>query len=69
MSAGGSVTDFQFGVLSNIFRTALLKESNFHAVGTSNETDGLLKDLIRSAGSLVIHKICKFKTLYFLMRC
>ena len=32
----------------------------FPAVGTLEETDGLLKDLIRSALSLVIHSICKF---------
>ena len=32
-----------------------------HAVGTLEETDGLLKELIKSI-KLVIHKICKFKT-------
>ena len=40
-----------------------------HAVGTLEETDGLLKDLIRSALSLVIHKICKFKTFLLLLSC
>ena len=30
-------------------------QSHFHAVGTLQEADGLLKDLIRSALNLVIH--------------
>ena len=52
------------------FQNSFVKEQlNIHAVGTFEETDGLLKDLIRSGWSLVMHKICKFKTFYFLMRC
>ena len=44
------------------FQNSYVKEqSYFHVVGTLEETDGLLKDLIRSAFSLVIHNICKFK--------
>ena len=35
---------------------------NFHAVGTLEETDGLFKDLISIAFSLVIHNICLFQT-------
>ena len=37
------------------------EQSHFHAVGTLRETDGLLKDSIRSALDLVIHKTYKFK--------
>ena len=43
------------------FQNSYVKEqSHFHAVGTLEETNGLLKDSIRSALSLVIYNICKF---------
>ena len=38
------------------------EQSHFHVVGTVEETDRLLKDLIRSALNSAIHKTCKFKT-------
>ena len=38
-------------------------------MGTLEETDKLLKDLIRSALSLVIYNICKFKTFQLLLKC
>ena len=45
------------------FKSSYVKEqSYFHGVGTLEETDQLLKDLIRSALSLVMHSICKFET-------
>ena len=45
------------------FQNSYVKEQlYFHAVGTLEKMDGLLKDLIRRAISLVIHNICKFKT-------
>ena len=45
------------------FQNSYVKEqSYFYAVDTLEETDGLLKDLIWSTWSLVIHNICKFKT-------
>ena len=45
------------------FQNSYIKEqSYFHAVGTLNKMDGLFRDLIRSALSLVIHNICIFKT-------
>ena len=37
-------------------------QSHFHAVGTFEEMDRLLKNLAGSALSLVIYNICKFKT-------
>ena len=52
------------------FQNSYVKgQSCFHAVGTLEETDGLLKDLIKSALSLVINNICKFKTFWFFQRC
>ena len=45
------------------FQNSYVKEQlHFHAVGALEEKDGLLKDLMRSLCSLVLHKICKFKT-------
>ena len=52
----------------NFQNSYVKKQSNFHAVGTLKETNGLLKDLI-SALSLVIHNICKFKTFQLFLRC
>ena len=47
------------------FQNSYVKgQSFFRAVGTIEERDGLLKNLIRSALSLVTHDICKFKTFY-----
>ena len=46
----------------NVQDNYIKEQLYFPAVGTIKETDGLLKDLIRSALSLVIHSICKFKT-------
>ena len=44
------------------FRNSFVKQQpHFHAVGTFEETDGLLNDLIRSPSSLVIHKIANLK--------
>ena len=42
---------------------------HLHAMGTVEEIDWLLKDVKRSALNLLIHKICKFKTFEFLLRC
>ena len=45
---------------SENFQNGYVQEhSYFHAVGTLEEMDALLKDLIRSALSLVVHNICK----------
>ena len=57
-----SVTDAFLGISQKISEQ-LSKSNHFHAVGTLKEMNGLLKDLIRSALSLVIHNICKFKAL------
>ena len=47
-----------FSEFPKTFQNSCVKEQLYvHAVGTLQETDGLLKDLIRSALSLVIHKI------------
>ena len=44
------------------FQNSYVKgQSYFHAVGTIEETDGLLKDLKRSALSVVIHKSANLK--------
>ena len=52
------------------FQSSYVKEQLYvHAVDTLEETDGLLKDLLKSALSLVIHKIFKFKTILLLLRC
>ena len=52
------------------FQNSYVKEQFYvHAVGTLEETDGLLKDLMRSALSLVINDICKYKTFLLLSRC
>ena len=62
---GFSILNF----LENFQNSFVNEQSHFHAVGTFEETDGLLKDLISSALSLVIYKICKFKTFYFVLTC
>ena len=42
-----SAGDVFLGIFLKIFRTAMLKSKlHFHAVGTVEETDGLLEDLI-----------------------
>ena len=43
--------------LENIQNNYVKKQPYFHAVNTLEETDGLLRDLIRSALSLLIHII------------
>ena len=53
---------FFFEFPENFQHSYVKEQLHFHAVGTLEEKDGLLKDLIRSACSLVLHKICKFKT-------
>ena len=59
-----------FVELPENFQNSCVKEQLYvHTVGTPKETDGLLKDLIKSALSLVIHNVCKFKTFLFLLRC
>ena len=57
-----SVTDFFFEFFENFQNSCVKGQSYFHAAGTIEDTDGLIKDLIRSALSLVIHNICEFKT-------
>ena len=55
---------FSWDFIKNFQNTYNKKQSHFHAVGTLEETDGLLgllNDLIRSALNLVMHYICKFK--------
>ena len=55
---------------SENFKNSCVKEQLYvHIVGTLEETDGLLKYLLKSALSLVIHKISKFKTFLLLLRC
>ena len=44
------------------FKTIVKEQSHFRAVFTLEETDALLKALIRSALSLAIYNNCKFKT-------
>ena len=45
------------------FQNSYIKEQSYsHAVGTLNKMDGLFRDLLRSALSLVTHNICIFKT-------
>ena len=44
------------------FPKNVMEQLYSHTVGTLEETDELLKGLIRSALSLVIHTISKFKT-------
>ena len=56
-----SATDVFLGISENFQNSNKKEQSYFHAVGTVEETDGLLKDLIRSALSSVIHNIYKFK--------
>ena len=46
----------------NFQKTYVKEQLYVHEVGTVEVTDGLLKDLISSALSLVIPNICKFKT-------
>ena len=59
-----------FVELSKNFQNSCVKEQLYiHTVGTPEETDGLLIDLIKSALSLVIHNVCKFKTFLLLLRC
>ena len=48
--------------LKNFHNSYVKEQSHFCVVGTLEETDGLLKDLMGSALNLVIHKIWKFKT-------
>ena len=52
------------------FQNSFVKgQPYFHAVGTIKETDWLHKDLIRSALSLVIHNVRKFKIYELLLMC
>ena len=52
------------------FQNSYVKEQFYvHAVGTLEETDGLVKYFMRSALSLAIHDICKYKTFLLLSRC
>ena len=54
---------------SKTFKNSYVKEQSYlQAVGALKETDGLLKELIRSALNLVINYICKFKTFQLLLR-
>ena len=46
----------------NFQNSAIKKQLHFPAVVTLEEMNGLLKYLIRSDISLIIHDICKFKT-------
>ena len=56
----GSTADV-FLEFPETFQNSYVKEQFYvHAVGTLEETDGLLKDLIRNDLSLVIHNNCKF---------
>ena len=55
--------------LENFQNTYVKEQSYFHVVGALEEMDRLLKDLIRSALSLEIHNICKFKPFELLLRC
>ena len=53
-------------IVMKIFRISLEKQLHFHVLGILKETVGLLKDLMRSDSNtycLVIHNVCKFKTL------
>ena len=63
--AGCSVTNVFLGIFSKIFRTALLKSNHIlmQWVLLKKQIGYSIKDLIRSARSLVICKICKFKIL------
>ena len=56
------VTDVFLELFKNYQNSYVKGQSYFHAAGTIGETDELLKDLIRSTLSLVMHNICKFKT-------
>ena len=59
-----------FVELPEKFQNSCVKEQLYvHTVGTPKETDGLLKDLIKSALSSVLHNVRKFKTFLFLLRC
>ena len=51
---------FFLELFENLQNSYVKKQLYFHAAGTQEETDGLLKDSIRSALSLVIHNVCKF---------
>ena len=54
------------------FQNSCVKEQLYvvcSCSGYSRRNGWVLKDLIRSALSLVIHKICKFKTFLLLLRC
>ena len=46
----------------NFQNSYIKKQLHFPAVVILEEINELLKDLIRSALSLIIHDICKFKT-------
>ena len=63
INAGGSATNIFLGFLENCQNNYVKEQLYFHAMGTVEETDGLLKNLLRSALSLVTHHNCKFKTL------
>ena len=47
---------FSRNFFKNFQNSYVKKQSHFHAVGTVQEADGLLEDLISSALNLVIHK-------------
>ena len=64
INAGGSVTDIFLEFLENCQNNYVKEQSYFHSMDTVEETDGLLKDLLRSALNFVTHHNCKFKTLF-----
>ena len=65
----GSTADV-FLEFPETFQNSYVKEQFYvHAVGTLEETDGLVKYFMRSALSLAIHDICKYKTFLLLSRC
>ena len=56
-----SANDVFLRVFRNFSNSYVKEQSDVHAVGTLKETDGLLKDLIKSVLSLLVYNICKFK--------
>ena len=52
---------FSWNFIENFQNSYVKEQSHIHAVGTLEEFNGLLGDLVRNALNLVIHKICKFK--------